>query len=190
MKNYFIIHGTNSDQYNNWFPWLYKKLIDKGEECIVPQFPINEHQSYKTWKTILKGYYDSGIINEDTIFVCHGLGCVFITRFVVEMRIKISGIISVCGFNSEGLNEEINNLNQSFLTKDKVLAKISNFVKFYHCIYSDNDEYLSIEDLMRFAKIVNAKVHEIENAGHLNSESGYNEFPFLWDLLDKINTIV
>ena len=43
---------------------------------------------------------------------------------------------------------------------------------------------------MHFAKIVNAKVHEIENSGHINSESGFNEFPFIWELLDKINTIV
>lgn len=190
MKNYFIIHGAKGNQYANWFPWLYSKIENSGEKCFVPQFPTGGAHEYKQWKTILKGYAEAGIINEDTIFIAHSIGCVFITRFIVEMRIKVSGVIAVSGFNSDCLIEEYNDLNKNFLVRNKTLSKVGNYVKFYHCIYSDNDPKISMESLMDFAKCVNAKVHEIEGAGHLDSEAGYNEFPFIWDLIDKINTIV
>ena len=190
MKNYFIIHGTRSNQYGNWIPWLYEKLAKSGEKCLVPNFPADEGMNYRKWKKILEGYLAAGEINEDTIFICHSLGCVFVTRFVVEHRLRISGIVAVAGFNDDVIPEEYVALNKSFLTKDKTIAKISNYVKFFHCIFSDNDPYVQYDNLLNFAKLANAKVHEIEGGGHLNGEAGYNEFPFLWELLDKINTIV
>lgn len=188
MKNYFIMHGTGANPYSNWFGWLFNKLKKDNEKCIVPQFPINEDQNYKSWKKILQGYHDAGLINEGTIFICHSLACVFVTRFIVEMRIKITGIISVGGFNCATENSCIE--NNSFLTKDKVIEKISNFVKFYHCIYSNNDPHFSLDNLGHFADVVNAKKHMVENAGHFDEVAGFKEFPYLWELLDKINTIV
>ena len=190
MKNYFIIHGTKGSQYGNWIPWLYSKFRNAGERCLVPQFPAEDGMNYKKWKNILEGYLDAGEINEDTIFICHSLGCVFVTRFVVEHKLRIAGIIAVAGFNGDVIPEEYVELNKSFLTRNRVIQKISKYVKFFHCIYSDNDPYVQIENLMNFAKLTSAKVHEIEGGGHLNGEAGYTEFPFLWDLLDKINTIV
>ena len=182
------MHGTGANPYSNWFGWLFNKLNKDNEKCIVPQFPINEDQNYKSWKKILQGYHDAGLINEGTIFICHSLACVFVTRFIVEMRIKITGIISVGGFNCATENSCIE--NNSFLTKDKVIEKISNFVKFYHCIYSNNDPHFSLDNLEHFADVVNAKKHMVENAGHFDEVAGFKEFPYLWELLDKINTIV
>ena len=189
MKNYFIIHGTNRSAYEHWLPWLYKKLTNADEVCTVPHFPFNG--TYKEWKRVLEGYVNAGTIGADTIFICHSLGAVFVTRFIVEHKLKIAGIIAVSGFNCEGTGpDELKALNKSFLTKNRVLAKIKNYVKFYHCIFSDNDERVPYEDSLGFAQTVGAKVHEVEGAGHFTSSDGYSEFPFLWDLLDKINTIV
>jgi len=191
MKNYFIIHGTKESPYGHWYPWLFSKLKNADENCIVPHFP--DEGNYKQWKKVLEGYVDAGLIGQDTIFICHSLGCVFVTRFIVEHKLRVSGIIAVSGFNADGIGENsdfINEINKSFLAKNRVLLKAKNYVKFYHCIYSDNDPHLPIEVLMDFAKKTDAKVHEIEGAGHLTSQDGYAEFPFLWELLDKINTIV
>ena len=188
MKNYFIIHGADSNPYKDWFGWLFNKLDAEKEKCMVPQFPTGEEQNYKAWKKILQGYHDAGLINEGTIFICHSLACIFVTRFIVEMRIKITGIIAVSGFNSD--TTEPSKANESFLTKDKVIEKISAYVKFYHCVYSDNDNYVSLENMEHFANVVSAKKHVLENSGHLDGESGFKEFPYLWELLDKINTIV
>ena len=190
MKNYFIIHGTKSNQYGNWIPWLYNKFKNAGERCLAPQFPAEEGMTYKKWNKILEGYLNAGEINEDTIFVCHSLGCIFVSRFIVEHRLRVAGVVAVSGFNEDVIPEEYVELNKTFLMRYRSLQKVTKFVKFFHCIYSDNDPYVQIENLMNFAKATNAKVHEIEGAGHLNSESGYSEFPFLWELLDKINTIV
>ena len=191
MKNYFIIHGTKESPYGHWYGWMYNKLKNAGENCIVPHFP--DEGNYKQWKKVLEGYVDAGVINADTIFICHSVGCIFVTKFLVEHRLRVSGIVAVAGFNADGIGENsefINEINKSFLAKSKVLQKVRSFVKFFHCIYSDNDPHLPIEVLMDFAKKTDAKVHEIEGAGHLTSADGYSEFPFLWELLDKINTIV
>ena len=189
MKNYFIIHGINRSGYEHWLPWLYSKLTMAGEKCTVPHFPLDG--DYKQWKKVLEGYVDAGQIDADTIFVCHSIGAVFISRFIVEHKLRVSGIIAVAPFNCEGNGaEELKKLIVPFLTKARVMAKVKNYVKFYHCIYSDNDERIPYEESMNYAKAVGAKVHEIEGAGHFTSQDGYSEFPFLWELLDKINTIV
>ena len=51
MKNYFIIHGTKESPYGHWYPWMYLKLTNAGETCVVPHFP--DEGNYKQWKKVV-----------------------------------------------------------------------------------------------------------------------------------------
>lgn len=38
--NYFIIHGSFSNPYSNWFSWLHEFLEDEGKQTYTPDFPV------------------------------------------------------------------------------------------------------------------------------------------------------
>ena len=109
MYNYFIIHGTNGSAKGNWFPWLKAELEKQNKKCIVPQFPVGDEQSYDSWKELLDKYLEKGEINEHTIFIAHSIAPIFVIKYILEKKIKVSGIVSACGFNKyTGPYEEYN----------------------------------------------------------------------------------
>ena len=56
------------------------------------------------------------------------------------------------------------------------LEEIRNYVKDIVCFYSDNDPYVKYEVEKDFADKISTESILIPNAGHINSESGYDTF--------------
>lgn len=183
-SNYFILHGSLGNPYENWFPWLQEQLNKQGKEVIVPSFPINEYQNYENWSNIMKQYWNMGLIQEDTIFIAHSLGPVFIAKFLIENQIKVKGIIAVSGFDKL-LGLELDEVNKTFLLEKQELEKISEYTKFVYCLYSDNDPYISMEELEDFAIRTKAEKCKITGAGHFNTSSGYTVFPQLLEIIKQ-----
>ena len=186
--NYFIIHGTFGNPKAHWFNWLKEEIEKKGEKCIVPKFEtVQDSDNYKIRKEILRRYVESGELNENTIFVGHSSGPIVIAKFLIEEKIKVKGIISVSGFsNALTPYKEYNKVNNDFFISDKDLEKIIDYTKFICCFYSDNDPYLKLEDLERFAKITKAEKYLITGAGHFNTDTGYTTFPELLKVIKQV----
>lgn len=175
MNNYFIIHGSYGNPYKNWVPWLKKQLSKRKLNCIVPSFPTPYKQDYESWSKILKAYLEIGYITEDTTFITHSLGGIFIIKFILENKIKVKKIITIAGFNNLEFNDDMN-LYNSFYVEDSQLAKIKDYCQEIISIYTDNDLYVPIEDALNFVNQVNSNKILIKNAGHFNEKSGYTEF--------------
>ena len=176
MDNFFIIHGSFGNPYGNWFGWLHDFIESEGKEVYVPDFPIGVNiQNYDNWKRLLKVYVDIGLINENTTIIAHSIAPIFISKFLVEHKLKVKKLIFVCGFNNYlGINDDYDNVNRTMYF-DK-LEEIKNYAEEIICFYSDNDPYVKYEVEKDFAdKIANIKVM-IPNAGHINAESGYDTF--------------
>lgn len=186
--NYFIIHGTFGNPKDHWFMWLKIEIEKMGLKCTVPQFKTEEHiNNYEARKELLKKYIDNDEINENTVFIGHSSGPIVVAKFLIEEKIKVKGIISVSGFNNTyGPDENYNKINSDFFVADKDLKKINNCAKFVYCFYSDNDPYLKLEDLEKFAKITKAEIFFIEKAGHFNTDMGYTEFPELLKVIQQV----
>jgi len=158
-NNYFLIHGTFGDANYHWFGWLRNELEKLGYNCIAPEFETKEGvNNYNTRKKVLLEYVSSGVINENTVFIGHSSGPIVVAKFLIEENINVKGIISVSGFNNAVIPyEEYNEINKDFYINDDILKTINNYVKFVTCYYSDNDPYLSLEDLERFALLTSAE---------------------------------
>lgn len=182
MNNYFIIHGSYGNPYKNWIPWLKRKLGKSKLNCIVPSFPTPYKQDYESWSRILKAYDAIGYITEDTTFITHSLGGIFIIKFLIENGIKVKKIITVAGFNNVTFEDDIN-LYNSFYMKNDDLLKIKDYCKEIISIYSDNDPYVPIEVAEIFANQICSKKVLIKNAGHFNEKSGYTEFKKLLEYI-------
>jgi predicted alpha/beta hydrolase family esterase len=175
-NNYFIIHGSFSSPFSNWIPYLRMKIDKRGLEVYTPDFPSGVgYQNYDNWERMMKIYFETGILNENTTIFAHSIAPVFVCKFLVNNNIKIKRLVSVCGFNNYlGINEEYDNVNETMYFDN--LSAVKKYCNEIICYYSKNDPYVKYEVEKEFADTVATKQIVIDNGGHLNSESGYNEF--------------
>lgn len=181
--NYFIIHGSFGSPFINWIPYLFNELKSINKEVYCPQFPIGiNYQNYNNWAKLMKYYLNLGLINENTTLIGHSIAPIFIVHFLIENKIKVKKLVFVCGFNNYlGINEEYDKVNKTMYINN--IEDIHDYCNDIVCFYSDNDPYVSYEIEKDFANKVSNKQIVIPNGGHLNSESGYNEFK---ELLEEI----
>lgn len=176
MENYFIIHGSFSSPYSNWFSWLHDFIESDNKQCYVPDFPIGVgYQNYENWSKLLKNYLDLGLINENTTIIAHSIAPAFVSKFLVENKIKVKKCIFVCGFNNYlGIDKDYDAVNESMYFDN--LSDVKNYSKEIICFYSDNDPYVKYEAEKEFADAVATEQIVIPGAGHINAESGYDTF--------------
>ena len=97
MKRIFMIHGWDGSTENHWFPWLKKELEKIGFKVIVPKMPDTSSPKINTWVPFLEK--SVGIIDNDTFFIGHSIGCQTIMRYLEKLdnKQKIGGIVFVAG---------------------------------------------------------------------------------------------
>lgn len=173
-NNYFIIHGSYGNPYKNWIPWLKKQLSKRKLNCIVPSFPTPYKQDYESWSKILKAYFEIGYITEDTTFITHSLGGIFIIKFLLENKIKVKKIITIAGFNNLEFKDDMNLYKSFYLDED--LSDIKLYSLENISFYSDNDPYVPQNDAEKFADSISSKKVLVNGAGHFNEKYGYTEF--------------
>ena len=181
--NFFIIHGIYGHPEENWFPWLKRELKAKGYEVIVPKFPTPIGQSLESWMQVLKKYEDK--INEDTVMIGHSLGAAFILNYLEQANKEIRAAFLVAGYH-EVLENQFKELNKTFVDKKFNWNMIIENCEKFIVIGSDNDEYIPIETTRQLAVLLDAELHIIKNGGHLNTKAGYDKFPQLLELIDKL----
>ena len=176
MRNFFVLHGTESSPYGNLFDWLHNKIEYKGYECYCPHLPTIQNQSYNNWELILNGYYKQGLIGENTTFICHSSSCMFVVKYCIKNNIKIDKFISVAGFNNYLTGKkDYDKVNSSFFIPD--VSAFPELCKSRVCLYSDNDPYVKLDALKNFADSIKAEHVLLKNSGHLNKEFGYTKLP-------------
>ena len=142
----------------------------------MPDFPIGVgYQNYENWSKLLKVYLDLGLINENTTIIAHSIATIFISKFLVENKVKVKKLIFVCGFNNYlGINEEYDAVNESMYFNN--LEDVKKYAEEIICFYSDNDPYVKYEVEKEFADIVATDQILLKSAGHINVESGFDTF--------------
>lgn len=131
---------------------------------------------------MMNEYVRLGLINENTTIYAHSIAPVFVCKFLINNKVKIKRLISVCGFNNYlGINEEYDNVNESMYLDN--LKDVKEYCNDIVCYYSKNDPYVKYEVEKEFADTISTKQVVIDDGGHLNSESGYTEFEELLNWL-------
>ena len=173
-----VFYGTDCDDKTAWIPWLKMKLNEINIECIIPNLPTPENQTYESWSKITKNL----VINNDDIIVAWSTGAIFSVRYLYENNIKVKKLILISGFNNYiGNVPFVDNINKNFFMENIKCAK--NVTDKIICVKSDNDPFISQQALNNFAEELNAKTINILSGGHFNSNAGYDKFP---ELLSQI----
>lgn len=186
MKNVFIFHGTEGFPEENWFPWLKKELEELNHVVYVPQFPsppevpaqINE------WFDVFENY--KKYINEETIFIGHSLGGVFLLRLLEKIKQNVA--MSVFVGTPIGVRPILNyDRDSSFSGFNFDWNTIQTKSRCFTVFQSDNDPYVSLGNGKVLAKNLKVPLAFVPNAGHFNTKSGYTMFD---SLLEKLKPIL
>jgi len=185
MKNAFIIHGTEGNPEENWFPWLKRELQKRGYDVFVPQFPSPPIVPAKIgeWFNVLGGYEPQ--INKDTILIAHSLGGIFALRILERLKkpIKAACFVGTPIGIRPILNYDRDNSFSGFsFDWNSIRRNAGHFIVFH----SDNDPYVSPKNGETLAKNLNVKLNYVPNAGHFNSKAGYNRFDVLLERLEPL----
>ena len=184
-----IIHGTEGNPEENWFPWLKKELEQRGYEVHVPQFPSPPIVAAKIsqWWDVLKNYE----IDEDTILIGHSLGGLFTLRILEKLEKPVKG--AYLAGASIGIKPiKYYDRDLAFSGFDFDWDKIKQNAKRFVVFHSDDDPYVCFENGKALAEKLGVELTFIPNAGHFNISTNpkYTMFPELLAAIDATSRCI
>lgn len=186
MKKVIIVHGWEGYPNHCWYPWIKKKLEEKGFEVLVPEMPETNLPKFNDWLSKLRETI--GAPNEDVYLIGHSLGCITILRYLESLKDneKIGGAVLVAGFTDNLGYEEIKSFFETPIDFETIKLRCSKFV----AIHSDNDPYVALKYGDIFKEKLNAELVIKQNMGHFSddtdNEESCTELPDVVDSLLKI----
>ena len=189
MKKIYLVHcwdGTSSD---GWYPWLEEKTNDQNIKLIKFDMPNTANPKIEEWVDYLNSKVD--LLNEETYFIGHSIGCQTILRYLETKEItKIGGILFVAPWLDllpEAIEDEDSyNTAQPWINTPIDFEKVKQFTNNISCIFSDNDYFVSIEQEKEFRNKLNSKTVIVNNKGHISQDDDVYELQEILDLTQKM----
>ena len=189
MKKIYLVHcwdGTSSD---GWYPWLEEKINDKNVNLNKFDMPNTANPKIDEWVDYLNNKVD--LLNEETYFIGHSIGCQAILRYLETKEItKIGGILLVAPWLDllpEAIEDEDSyNTAQPWINIPIDFEKVKQFTNNISCIFSDNDYFVSLEQEKEFRNKLNAKIVIVNNKGHISQDDDVYELQEILDLTQKM----
>ncbi len=183
MKNAIILHGTDGNPEHNWFPWLKKKLEDKGYKVWVPPLPESHTPNRQVYNDFL---FNSGWDFKDSIVIGHSSGAVRVLNLLMDERcpkVKLAVMVSAWKAGVPLRYEEGNQQFVNLFPPDgfdfKLIKQKAHKIEFLH---SDDDPYCPIGQARYLAGQLDAPLTVVHEGHHLGSE--YTELPELWNIVE------
>lgn len=158
---------------------MKRELEQKWYQVFVPAFPTPENQSLDSWKEVFKQY--EKYIDENTIFIAHSVWPAFVLSILEQMDIQVHACYFASGFLWNINIASFDVLNTSFVNKSFNWEKIKNNSKEFYMCHGSDDPYVPLKNAQVMADNLGIKIDMIEWGGHLNSESGYVSFEYVWE---------
>ncbi len=184
MKRAFIIHGWGGNPNEGWLPWLKDELEADGFKVTVPAMPDTDRPTIDAWVSHLAR--EVGIVDSNTFFIGHSIGCQAIMRFAERLPEgqNAGGAVFVAPFFTLTLAENEDPLiAEPWLSTHIEDNKVQEHLPTVTCIFSDNDDWVPMENEKMFRERLQAYALELQGKGHFSGSDGINE---LLEALDEI----
>jgi len=186
MRNdVYIIHGSYGSSKANWFPWMKQELEKINCRVIVPDFPTPENQNINSWLEVFFKY--QGELNNNSILIGHSIGAAFVLNILERINLPIKASFLVAGFVGLLDKAKFDEVNKTISDKQFDWNKIKQNCKNFYLYHSDNDPYVPLTKAQELAINLETEIKLIKGAGHINKDSGFNEFKLL---LDDISSLI
>ncbi len=180
QKQVILLHGTDGNPDNFWFPYI-KNNIDKTKyKVIAPQLPNPDKPDIKTWLPFTLNNFS---FTQDTILVGHSAGCPLILSILENINTTIEKAILVSGF-CKPLDSDPEPILQPSYDWEKIKLHSKRFI----FINSVNDPWGCDDKQGRcmFDKLGGELIIRSDQ-GHMGSgyfNQPYEEFPLLKALIE------
>lgn len=189
MKKIYLVHCWDGTSNDGWYPWIEKMLNSDNVEVIKFDMPNTTNPSIDEWVPALDSKVD--VLNENTYFIGHSIGCQTIMRYLETKEIcKIGGILFVAPWLDllpEAVeDEESYNTAEPWINTPINFDKIKLFTNNINCIFSSDDYFVSLEQEKEFKDKLNANTCVVENKGHISQDDDVFELQEILDLSKKM----
>jgi len=177
-KRVLLLHGWGGSDYPHWQSWIAGEIAKNYGEVYFPLLKNPHFPTKNAWlmqvKEILKEY-------KPEVVICHSLANTLWFHLVQE--VKVEGIEHLLLVAPPSNSCDIETLKTFFPCKVPSDLQAKNIT----LVTSTNDPYMQSDEAKALAQKIDAEHIILENAGHINADSGYGEWPFVKEYMEKIN---
>jgi len=165
-----LLHGWSGSDFPHWQAWLASELAKEYGEVSFLKFEDYDFPIKDIWKNQLIKQINS--FNPD-IVICHSVANILWFHLCNEVKLQqIKKLFLVAPPSLSCDIKELRsfypcNLPNNLFAKDALL------------ISSTNDPYISQEEVKTMAKQLNIPTKILQDAGHINADSGYGEWEWI-----------
>ncbi|MBU1085080.1 MAG: alpha/beta hydrolase [Candidatus Beckwithbacteria bacterium] len=184
MKNVLILHGTEGNSQENWFPWLANELKKKNHKVWVPDLPQPDHPNTKRYRKFI---FDSNWeFNQDSILIGHSSTPLVICNLLQNLPkdVQVNTCIFIGAFYQDHGWTTID--NSELFIEPYDWKKIKTKAKKFIIIHSDNDPYCPLGDAKWLAKTLDGELIIKKGQKHFSTGTmgdKYKQFPELLELI-------
>ena len=189
MNKIFMVHCCDGTKDDGWYPWLDEKISDENNKVIRFNMPNTENPKIEEWVSELDKQVE--ILDENTYFIGHSIGCQTILRYLESKNVdKIGGILFVAPWLDllpKAIEDEDSyNTAYTWIHTDINFDNIRNITDNITCIFSDDDYFVSLSQKEKFENLLNTKTIVVHNKGHISADDGVQELNEIYNALNEI----
>lgn len=187
MKKAVILHRWGGNPESDWYPWLKRELETRGFEVLVPLAPNTDRPIIQERLEFLDQVMSH--TDENTLFICHSIGCQTLMRYLGTHNKKVGQVIFVAGWFNLGEvlleeGEEIKVLAKPWIETPLEFDQVKDNMQSLEVILSSNEPFGCVyENKNTFEERLGARVIILENKGHFTEDDGIIEIPEILDLI-------
>jgi len=173
-KRVLILHGWGGSSFPHWQAHLEKDLLNNGAyEVHFPSLPNKDNPSLDEWLLALD--FEINTFRPE-IIICHSLANILWFHYVnmKKMRYSLEKLMLVSPVGKNCKIEELKSFFSYTLPSD-LKSNLSIMAS------SDNDPYISVDELYAMSNTLEIGLKVLENAGHINTQSGYGKLNCAYD---------
>jgi len=177
MKRVLILHGWGGSDFPHWQSWLSGEIA-KNYGCVsFLKFSNFDLPDKDVWIAELRGELEKF---KPDVVICHSVANILWFHICNEGGIREVGNLFLVAPPS--FNCDIKELGSFFPCKvpENLYAKRSLLIA------STNDPYMQMQEANELQKALDIEMLVLQNAGHINSDSGYGEWPWMLETLSDL----
>ena len=175
-KKVLILHGWGGSAYPHWQARTAMKLIQNNYEVSFPTLPNVDNPTLEDWLSSL--YKEIKHFNPD-IVVCHSLANILWFHYVSKYDTKTLDKLMLVSPVSQTC--DIEELKTFFPYPEPKDLRAKEIIM----VGSTNDKYMCVDEIMDLQSELNIGLKILDEAGHINAESGYGELSCAYDWIKR-----
>ena len=171
-KKVLILHGWGGSDFPHWQSWLAGEIAKDYGKVSFLKFSDFDFPSFDIWRNELKKELQEF---KPDIVVCHSLANTLWFWLCQEKMTPVKRLFMVSPPSLTTKEETIKTFFPCTLPDDLYAKEIQMIV-------SDNDPYIEVREAEQIASNYRIPLTIIQNAGHINTDSGYGK----WEYIEKL----